>query len=77
MASLIYEIQSPPFHKIGIMDIDQIFRRRPDATAMTLNNVLASPGFSGWMQEPLNIQRLLYTPEGKPYAYPSCRLLIS
>ncbi|MEZ6054240.1 MAG: DUF87 domain-containing protein [Planctomycetaceae bacterium] len=68
MASLIYEIQSPPFHKIGIMDIDQIF---PPADrmqlAMTLNNVLASPGFSGWMQgEPLNIQRLLYTPEGKP-----------
>ena len=35
--------------------------------AMTLNNVLASPGFSGWTQgEPLNVQRLLYTPEGKP-----------
>ncbi len=68
MPALIYEIQSPPFQKIGIMDIDQIFppEERMDL-AMTLNNILASPGFSGWMQgEPLNIQRLLYTPEGKP-----------
>ncbi len=68
MASLIYEIQSPPFHKVGIMDLDQIFPPGDRMQlAMTLNNVLASPGFSGWMQgEPLNIQRLLYTPEGKP-----------
>ncbi|MCA9075040.1 MAG: ATP-binding protein [Planctomycetaceae bacterium] len=68
MASLIYEIQSPPFQKIGIMDLDQIFPPEDRMQlAMTLNNVLASPGFSGWMQgEPLNIQRLLYTPEGKP-----------
>ena len=34
---------------------------------MQLNNLLASPGFSAWMEgEPLDIQRLLYTPEGKP-----------
>lgn len=68
MAALIYEIQSPPFQKIGIMDLDMIFPAKDRMTlAMTLNNVLASPGFSGWMNgEPLNIQRLLYTPEGKP-----------
>ena len=68
MAALIYEIQSPSIKKIGIMDLDQIFP--PDdrmQLAMTLNNVLASPGFAGWMQgDPLDIQRLLYTPEGKP-----------
>ncbi|MFV0444900.1 MAG: helicase HerA domain-containing protein [Planctomycetaceae bacterium] len=68
MAALIYEIQSPSFKKIGIMDIDQIFPAADRMSlAMTLNNVLASPSFAGWMQgEPLNIQRLLYTPEGKP-----------
>lgn len=34
---------------------------------MTLNNLLASPAFSTWLEgEPLNIQNLLYTPEGKP-----------
>ena len=68
MATLIYEIQSPPIKKVGVMDLDQIFP--PDdrmQLAMTLNNVLASPGFAGWMQgEPLDVQRLLYTPEGKP-----------
>src|SRR5690606_7546107 len=68
METLIYAIQSPPFQKIGIMNVDQIFP--PDERmklAMTLNNVLASPGFAGWMQgEPLDIQRLLYTAEGKP-----------
>ena len=68
MAALIYEIQAPSFKKIGIMDVDQIFPAADRMKlAMTLNNVLASPSFAGWMQgEPLNIQRLLYTPEGKP-----------
>ena len=31
---------------------------------MTLNNLLASPAFAAWMEgEPLDIQRLLYTPD--------------
>jgi hypothetical protein len=35
--------------------------------AIQLNNLLASPGFAAWMEgEPLDIQRLLYTPAGKP-----------
>jgi hypothetical protein len=35
--------------------------------AVALNNLLASPGFSIWMQgEPLDVGRLLYTPSGKP-----------
>jgi len=34
---------------------------------MTLNNLLAAPGFSSWMEgEPLDIQELLHTPAGKP-----------
>ena len=37
------------------------------ALAMSLNNLLASPGFaSGWTGEPLDVQRLLYTPDGRP-----------
>jgi hypothetical protein len=33
---------------------------------MALNNLLASPGFSTWLEgEPLDIQRLLYTPQGE------------
>ena len=35
--------------------------------AMAINNLLASPGFGVWLEgEPLDIQRLLFTPEGKP-----------
>ena len=34
---------------------------------MSLNNLLAAPGFGAWMEgEPLDIQRLLYTSAGKP-----------
>jgi hypothetical protein len=34
---------------------------------MRLNNLVASPGFAAWLQgEPLDIQRMLYTQDGKP-----------
>src|SRR3982751_2722176 len=34
---------------------------------MSLNNLLAAPGFSAWLEgEPLDIQHLLYTSAGKP-----------
>ncbi|MBS0266292.1 MAG: ATP-binding protein [Planctomycetes bacterium] len=68
LGELIRSIQSPPFDKIGVMDLESIFPAKDRAAlAVSLNNLLASPGFSAWMEgEPLDIQRLLYTPEGKP-----------
>lgn len=68
MGGLIREIQSPPFDKVGYLDLQSFF---PDKErfnlAMSLNNLLASPGFAAWMEgEALDIQSLLYTPEGKP-----------
>ncbi len=68
MGSLIRMIQTPPFSTVGFLDLESFF---PQAErfrlAMTLNNVLASPGFSAWLQgEALDIQSLLYTPSGKP-----------
>jgi len=68
LPQLIREIQSPAFTKIGVMDLESIFpvadRRQ---LAMTINNVLASPAFASWTQgEPLDIQKLLYTKEGRP-----------
>lgn len=68
LPQLIREIQSPPFSKIGVMDLESIFpvadRRQ---LAMTINNVLASPAFASWtMGMPLDIQNLLYTKEGRP-----------
>ncbi|HEY2414691.1 MAG TPA: DUF87 domain-containing protein [Pirellulaceae bacterium] len=68
MPGLIRALQTPGFDKIGVIDLESFFpaKDRFDL-AMQLNNLLASPGFSAWMEgEPLDVQRLLYTPEGKP-----------
>lgn len=68
LPTLIRSIQAPPFDKIGFMDLDAVFPPDKRMTlSMSLNNLLASPGFAGWMQgEALNVERLLSTPEGKP-----------
>lgn len=68
MPGLIRAIQSPGFDQVGVMDLESFFpaKERFDLS-MQLNNLLASPGFSSWMEgESLDIQRLLYTPAGKP-----------
>ena len=68
IAGIIGEIQKPPFEKIGVFDLESFYPAKERfGLAMALNNLLASPGFSAWMEgEPLDIQRLLYTPAGKP-----------
>ena len=68
LGQLIREIQSPSFKKVGVMDLESFYSAQDRfALAMSLNNLLASPGFSAWLEgEPLDIQRLLWTPEGKP-----------
>ena len=68
LAGIIGQIQSPPFQKVGIMELDKFFPEKDRMTmAMTMNNLLASPTFSSWMEgEPLDVKRLLYSTEGKP-----------
>jgi hypothetical protein len=68
VASLIHSIQRPPMDRVGVIDIETFFPAKERlALSMRLNNLLASPGFSAWMEgEPLDIARLLHTPEGKP-----------
>ncbi len=68
IASLIAAIQSPPISKIGVMDIESFYPSNDRfALAMRLNNLLAAPGFSVWMEgEALDAGRLLYTESGKP-----------
>lgn len=67
-AALIGEVQRPPFDKVGVMDVDSIFPPKDRLKfAMSINNLLASPVFSAWTEgEPLSVDRLLYTGEGKP-----------
>ncbi len=68
LASLIRAIQTPPFERVGVFDLETFYPAKERmALAMNLNNLLASPSFGAWLEgEPLDIARLLYTPEGKP-----------
>ncbi len=68
LPTLIQKIQSPPLVRIGVFELDAFY---PAAEryklAMMLNNLLAAPAFASWMEgEPLDIDRLLFTPAGKP-----------
>ncbi|MEM9368382.1 MAG: ATP-binding protein [Planctomycetota bacterium] len=68
VADLIGLITSPPISRVGVLDVDSFMSPSDRGKlAMTLNNLLASPAFAGWlMGEPLSIPKLLHTPEGKP-----------
>jgi hypothetical protein len=68
LAGLIGAVQKPPFDKVGVFDVETFYPAKDRLElAMAVNNLLASPGFGAWLEgEPLDIQRLLFTPEGKP-----------
>ena len=68
LAALIQSIQAPPVSKIGVMDVDSFFPSKDRfALAMKLNNLLAAPGFQAWLEgEALDIQSMMYSPQGKP-----------
>jgi len=68
IAELIQQIQTPPMTKVGVMDLESFFPSKDRfELAMSLNNLLAAPGFSSWMEgEPLDVQQILHSPEGKP-----------
>jgi hypothetical protein len=58
----------PPFTKLGVMELESVFPAKERfGLAMTLNNLVASPGFGAWTTgEPLDIGAMLFTPQGKP-----------
>ncbi len=68
LAGLIHAIQSPPVDKIGVVDLETFYPSKERfKLAMTLNNLLAAPGFEAWLEgETLEVGRLLYTAQGKP-----------
>jgi hypothetical protein len=68
LSALIHGVQSPPFSKVGVLDLEAFYPAKARfALAMKLNNLLASPGFAAWMSgEPLDVGGLLSTREGKP-----------
>ncbi|GIV65643.1 MAG: hypothetical protein KatS3mg047_0036 [Bellilinea sp.] len=67
LTDLIIQTQKPPFDRLGAFPVDSFFPEKDRLSlAMLLNNFLASPTFEIWREgEPLNIERLLYSPAGK------------
>ncbi|HEX4961937.1 MAG TPA: ATP-binding protein [Thermoanaerobaculia bacterium] len=68
LAALIQQIQRPPVERVGVMDLETFYPAKERfGLSLALNNLLGSPGFAAWLRgEPLDVDRLLYTPSGKP-----------
>ncbi len=68
LAGFIQAIQTPPATRIGVFDLESFFPSKDRfALAMKINNLLAAPAFSAWLEgDPLDIDRMFYTAEGKP-----------
>lgn len=68
LEQIIMQIQQPPFEKLGVFPVDEYMSEKQRyKIAMEMNNIIAAPSFQAWMQgEPLDIQRLLYQPNGRP-----------
>jgi Helicase HerA, central domain len=68
LPTLIERIQSPPFSKVGVLDLETFYPAKDRfAFIMAINNLLAAPSFATWRQgEPLDVAKFLYTSEGKP-----------
>ncbi len=68
--TLIQQVQQPPIERIGVFDMESFFPAKDRFTlALTLNNLVAAPGFALWREgEPLNIERFLYAEDGRPRA---------
>ncbi len=68
LEELIGYVTNPPFDKIGVLTLKSFYPQNDRLNlAMLLNNVLASPTFSAWLDgEALDIESLLYTKDAKP-----------
>lgn len=68
LSELILQIQNPPFEKLGVLAIENFFPEKERLElSILLNNILASPSFQSWIEgEPLDIESLLYAPDGRP-----------
>lgn len=68
LAGLIQAIQDPPLERIGVMPLDSFFPAKDRfELAMSINNLLAAPGFATWLAgEPLEVDRLLWDEKGRP-----------
>jgi hypothetical protein len=68
LKELILQTQTPDFKELGAFSVNDFFPAKDRMElAMVLNNILAAPAFETWREgESLDVQSLLFTPEGKP-----------
>jgi DNA helicase HerA-like ATPase len=68
LPTLLRHIQDPPLRRLGVFELDQFYPSNDRMKlAMRLNGLMASPSFAEWlMGEPLDIQGLLFAPDGRP-----------
>ncbi|MDD7733198.1 MAG: DUF87 domain-containing protein [Firmicutes bacterium] len=61
-------VMDPPLDKVGVIPLETYYSKKDRMSlAMAMNNVLAAPSFGVWMEgEPLDIDKLLYTEDGRP-----------
>lgn len=67
LSGLIAKIQNPPLKQLGAIPLESFFPGKERYEfAMSLNNLLAAPGFEAWLEgEPLDIDRLFWAENGK------------
>ncbi len=68
LPTLIQRIQQPPVTRIGVIDLESFYPAKDRfQLAMTINALIASPGFEVWMQgDPLDVAAFLRTSSGRP-----------
>jgi hypothetical protein len=70
LATLLLQVQDPPLRRLGVFELDKFFPPNDRSKlAMRLNGLMASPSFAEWMMgEPVDAERLLRAPDGRPRA---------
>jgi hypothetical protein len=66
--TLVRAVPAPPIERVGFLELENFYPAGERfELASRLNTVAAAPGFEAWLEgEPLDIGRLLWTPEGRP-----------
>jgi hypothetical protein len=68
LGELILQIQTPPFNKLGVFDVNTFYPEKERfELAILLNNIQAAPAFQAWIEgQPLEVGEMLYGPDGRP-----------
>lgn len=68
LRKIIQRVQNPPISTVGAFEMDEFYPEQDRrALALALNNILASPSFSTWIEgDALDLSKMLMSPSGKP-----------